>query len=80
MATISVIPTVEMVEYINDKFSPDYDICGGAGNLGFCLGIPTSDSHFRLDNPEFDKFSSLHLFIVIFRCLSTWLSLTFIYR
>ena len=55
MKSISVIPTVEMVTWINKTFNPDYDICGGAGNLGFCLGIPTSDSYFRLNNKEFDK-------------------------
>lgn len=46
--SVSYIPTVEMKDWVNKKFAPDFDICGGAGNLGFCLGIPTSDSHFRL--------------------------------
>ncbi len=59
MKTISVIPTVEMSSWLNKNFSPDYDICGGAGNLGFCLGIPTSDSHFRLESEFEDRMNTL---------------------
>jgi hypothetical protein len=59
MKSISVIPTVEMSSWLSEHFSPDYDICGGAGNLGFALGIPTSDSHFRLGDEFKDRMGVL---------------------
>ena len=59
MKSISVIPTVEMSQWINDNFNPNYDICGGAGNLGFSLGIPTSDSYFRLGSEFKERMGDL---------------------
>ena len=59
MKAISLIPTVEMAKWVNENFNPDYDVCGGAGNLGFALGIPTTDSHFRLESEFGDRMNAL---------------------
>jgi len=59
LKAISLIPTIEMAKWIKENFNPQYDICGGAGNLGFTLGIPSTDSYFRLTDKFKDRMDTL---------------------